>query len=488
MPSRSRADAYAAVLKASGHFTSDGVRLISTQELKEKLKQKEAVVLVDVRTPEEQKVSIIPGAVTREVFEAETLPTLIGTDKSGQSDVKVEPDTPEASSVLVVPYCTVGYRSGLYCRELMTKYSLNNVVNGEGIIMWAFDVGVLVRPLEGSGRALCHDEVVGKATSAADVEETDPSACVREFHVYAQPWDFAPDGFTTVRFSMPGAAWQHLQSKFKSSRSAQCALWVWALMLWYLLFTPSCGVMYKCGCQMALTKWSQVKPCNVFEEGAPHKCPWCACTGLPCLLVGNDRKVLRDVPILDTLPDGFFITVLTIVVLHLLWRRIDRFQCASANNKANVAIKASVAFAWFIGYVLLMGVLFFLLSPDYPFFFSELRAVKKPAPSLVPAPVPQGASYQYNLGAIAFAGTDQNYLNETATQAVCSSSLACLGYWKHTDGSYNSLKGGVVTYASGSPGPTVMWVKLKRLGLFQAPHPSPAPRPAPAPQHAGSGR
>lgn len=142
MPSRSREGAYAAVLKASGNFTNDGVPLISTQELKAKLKQKEAVVLVDVRTPEEQKVSMIPGAVTREVFEAETLHTLIGTDKPGQSDVKVGPDISEGSSVLVVPYCTAGYRSGVYCRELMSKYSLNNVVNGEGIIMWAFDVGV----------------------------------------------------------------------------------------------------------------------------------------------------------------------------------------------------------------------------------------------------------------------------------------------------------------------------------------------------------
>ena len=48
---------------------------------------------MDVRGSEEQAVSMIPGAVTKELFEAEVLPKL-----------RVETSEP---APLVVPYCTV---------------------------------------------------------------------------------------------------------------------------------------------------------------------------------------------------------------------------------------------------------------------------------------------------------------------------------------------------------------------------------------------
>merc|ERR1719469_909914 len=77
---------------------------------------------------------MIPGAVTREVFEEEVLPTL-----------KEE----KATSPLIVPYCTVGYRSGLYCKELVDDHGLPSVRNGEGVILWTFDGDGLVRPVPG---------------------------------------------------------------------------------------------------------------------------------------------------------------------------------------------------------------------------------------------------------------------------------------------------------------------------------------------------
>lgn len=57
-------------------------------------------VVVDVRTPEEAGVSVIPGAVTKDRFER---------------------DVQEYKDVLVIPYCTVGVRSEAYAQQLIEK-------------------------------------------------------------------------------------------------------------------------------------------------------------------------------------------------------------------------------------------------------------------------------------------------------------------------------------------------------------------------------
>merc|ERR1719491_1589680 len=124
MTARERSAAQAMVAKFTARLGQTGAELIPTTELSERLRSGERIVLVDVRTPEEQMVSMIPGAVTREVFEEEVLPTL--------KDEK-------ATSPLIVPYCTVGYRSGLYCKELVDDHGLPSVRNGEGVILWTFD-------------------------------------------------------------------------------------------------------------------------------------------------------------------------------------------------------------------------------------------------------------------------------------------------------------------------------------------------------------
>jgi rhodanese-related sulfurtransferase len=74
---------------------------VSTEELREKLAADEdgdRVVLVDVRTPEEIAVSIIPGAISASDFEA---------DRSRFRDAEV------------ITYCTVGVRSEHYARKLV---------------------------------------------------------------------------------------------------------------------------------------------------------------------------------------------------------------------------------------------------------------------------------------------------------------------------------------------------------------------------------
>jgi len=105
-------------------------------------------VLVDVREPHERRVSMLPGAITREDFER---------------------NSARYRSWLVVPYCTIGVRSGHYTRTLRTQ-------------------GFEARNLAGSALAWAHAglpfEADGKVT--------------RRVHVYDPAWNLLPHGYVPV--------------------------------------------------------------------------------------------------------------------------------------------------------------------------------------------------------------------------------------------------------------------------------------------------
>lgn len=73
---------------------------MTAREVMERCASNEKTILVDVRTPEEQSVSMIAGAITAEVFEAHL-------DKYADS--------------MVVCYCTLGGRSGQYAVDLRAR-------------------------------------------------------------------------------------------------------------------------------------------------------------------------------------------------------------------------------------------------------------------------------------------------------------------------------------------------------------------------------
>lgn len=85
-----------------------------------------SIQLIDVRTKSEINVSKIPGAVTKEDFE-----TML---QKGEID---------KHKTICVPYCTMGYRSGQYAKELKNR-GIMNVRNGEGIVLWTHAGGELV--------------------------------------------------------------------------------------------------------------------------------------------------------------------------------------------------------------------------------------------------------------------------------------------------------------------------------------------------------
>lgn len=99
-------------------------------------------ILVDVRTPQERHVSVIPGAVDADSFE------------------RLFSDYPHKK---IIVYCTIGYRSGFYARTLRDK-GLDAYNLSEGIVGWAHADGRLI-------------DSHGQPT--------------RRVHVYSRPWNLA---------------------------------------------------------------------------------------------------------------------------------------------------------------------------------------------------------------------------------------------------------------------------------------------------------
>lgn len=109
----------------------------------------ELPIFIDARTPEEQAVSMIPGAITKEAFEAR---------KEDYRDYDI------------VTYCTIGYRSGLYAKELREEGFRAGNLKGS-VLSWAHSGGQFL-------------DAEGKPTTRV--------------HVYGEKWNLLPDGYEPV--------------------------------------------------------------------------------------------------------------------------------------------------------------------------------------------------------------------------------------------------------------------------------------------------
>jgi rhodanese-related sulfurtransferase len=125
-----------------------GVPETTVETLVRELAGPEPPVLVDVRSDEEREVSTIPGALSREEFEARR---------------------DELAGREVVTYCTIGYRSGLYTQELIDEGWTASNLRGS-ILAWTH-----------AGRELVHD---GSPT--------------RRVHVYGSTWNLAAEGYEAI--------------------------------------------------------------------------------------------------------------------------------------------------------------------------------------------------------------------------------------------------------------------------------------------------
>ncbi|SBO44123.1 rhodanese-like domain-containing protein [Cyanobium sp. NIES-981] len=118
---------------------------ITVAELQRQTLQHPQLVLVDVRELRERAVSILPGAISVEVFERQK---------------------ERYRSSLVVPYCTIGLRSGLYGRRLIREGFRTRNLAGS-LLAWAH-AGL---PLEHQGRP------------------------TRRAHVFSPGWNLLPEAY-----------------------------------------------------------------------------------------------------------------------------------------------------------------------------------------------------------------------------------------------------------------------------------------------------
>ena len=133
--------------KMSDRVALPGVPELMADELR-KLQAQEEIVLVDVRTPDEQVVSMIPGAITATEFE----------DNRRSYD-----------GTTVVTYCTIGARSGKYAKGLD-------------------DAGVKAFNLRGAILAWTH--------AGGDLIDTEGPT--RRVHVHGRKFDLTADGYEPV--------------------------------------------------------------------------------------------------------------------------------------------------------------------------------------------------------------------------------------------------------------------------------------------------
>ncbi len=110
------------------------------------------IYIVDVRTEAESKVSMIPGAIKVQDFKK-----LVNEDKVPKDK-------------MVFTYCTIGFRSSQYTRELIKKGYQSKSIKGS-LLAWIHEKQKL--------------ESNGKKTN--------------KIHVYGKQWDLVPRGYISVR-------------------------------------------------------------------------------------------------------------------------------------------------------------------------------------------------------------------------------------------------------------------------------------------------
>ena len=105
-------------------------------------------VFIDIREPEEQQISMLPGAITEKEF--------LSNYKSYQDHVKIA-------------YCTISYRSGVFVENFQKR-------------------GIPVYNLRGGILAWVH----------AGGKVYDQTGETYRIHVYGQEWNLAPERYETV--------------------------------------------------------------------------------------------------------------------------------------------------------------------------------------------------------------------------------------------------------------------------------------------------
>lgn len=135
-------------LSSKNHKNYSDVVEVDFESVNNLIRQNKAI-LVDVRTEKEIEVSIIPGAMLKKDFQ-------------NSKDLY--------RNKIIIPYCTIGYRSGLYSKELISNgYNALNFKGG--ILSWVNSRGELVK-------------------SSGDK--------TNKLHVYGKKWNIVPKNIQSI--------------------------------------------------------------------------------------------------------------------------------------------------------------------------------------------------------------------------------------------------------------------------------------------------
>ncbi|CAJ1932364.1 unnamed protein product [Cylindrotheca closterium] len=161
---------------------------ISYMTSKELVQQEDKVMLVDVRTDAEQKVSMIPNSMTFEEWKQNELPKLIQADADDSSK--------KADNNKIVFYCTIGYRSGVEAKKFQDAYPDLKFYSLDGIV-----------PYTQLGLPLVERNQTNKEEQPKETNRV---------HVFGPAWSkFANPEFDVVIFSKTKFLMEGIAVKFK---------------------------------------------------------------------------------------------------------------------------------------------------------------------------------------------------------------------------------------------------------------------------------
>ena len=108
------------------------------------------VIFVDTRKPAEMKLSMLPGAVKKDIFVQDHL---------------------KYQGYRIIAYCTISYRSGLFAAEMAKKGVRIENLRG-GVLAWVFEGGRVY----------------------------DSAGVTKRVHIYGKKWNYLPMGYEPVMF------------------------------------------------------------------------------------------------------------------------------------------------------------------------------------------------------------------------------------------------------------------------------------------------
>ena len=144
-------------------------------------------LLVDVRSPDEQNVSMIPDAISLREFEC-------NFKEQYQSRI-------QDGNIIAVTYCTIGYRSGVEGRRLRNVYNLEGkLMNLDGIVCYTHACEKLIMSRSSTNNSTdgSDDHDKGEKTYLVNPKNNQST---RKVHVFGESWNYAANSFEAVYFS-----------------------------------------------------------------------------------------------------------------------------------------------------------------------------------------------------------------------------------------------------------------------------------------------